>query len=209
MAKSVWLAAVYIGGWILVMRIFGFFWRRRKTVIDASDTWFPENQARLQYIALLQQEDPEAPEAQLKAALMHRAVEVVRRIITMREDKPALASLVKQGIVGDETWMDLQFAEKTLEDEIRAVMEEAETFKEGWSSTILQSASELIRHEHIQEEKAKREEEERNQAREEKNAEEQKEREREQNLQELIDEEVAEKKKKAPGSAKKNKPRKK
>jgi translocation protein SEC66 len=39
MAKSVWLAVVYIGGWILVMRIFGFFWRRRKTgKVTASGT---------------------------------------------------------------------------------------------------------------------------------------------------------------------------
>jgi len=27
---SVWLAIIYIGGWILSMRIFGYFWKNRK-----------------------------------------------------------------------------------------------------------------------------------------------------------------------------------
>jgi len=31
MVGSLWLAAIYIGGWILAMRIFGFFWKRRQT----------------------------------------------------------------------------------------------------------------------------------------------------------------------------------
>jgi hypothetical protein len=27
---SVWLAIIYIGGWILSMRVFGYFWKNRK-----------------------------------------------------------------------------------------------------------------------------------------------------------------------------------
>ena len=28
--SSVWLAVTYIGGWIVSMRIFGYFWKNRK-----------------------------------------------------------------------------------------------------------------------------------------------------------------------------------
>jgi len=113
-------------------------------VIKDAQSWFPENEARANYIALLQQTDPEASEAQLKAALMRRAIEVVKRIISMREDKPLLSGLVKQGVIDDDTWMEFTASEKELEFEIREIVEEANTFKEGWGHTILQSASEMV-----------------------------------------------------------------
>ncbi|ORZ16082.1 Sec62/63 complex, subunit Sec66 [Lobosporangium transversale] len=143
--QSVWLAVIYIGGWILAMRIFGFFWRRRKIAISTAEPWFPENEARAHYMALLQQTEPqEATDAQLKAALLRRAMEAVNRVLSMREDKPVLTSLSKQGILGDDIWNEFSLAEKELEQEIMAIIEEAETFKEGWGETILQTASEMV-----------------------------------------------------------------
>jgi translocation protein SEC66 len=75
---------------------------------------------------------------------MRRAIEVVKRIISMREDKPLLSGLVKQGVIDDDTWMEFTASEKELEFEIREIVEEANTFKEGWGHTILQSASEMV-----------------------------------------------------------------
>ncbi|KAG0216361.1 translocation protein S66 [Mortierella sp. NVP41] len=144
---SVWLAIIYIGGWILSMRIFGYFWKNRKLAINDAEPWFGENIARSQYIALLQQEEPEATETQLTAALLRRAMEGVVRVLSMREDKQVLANLVKQGTVGDEIWTQFTLSEKELEAEIMAIVEEANTFKENWGQTILQSASEMVMHE--------------------------------------------------------------
>ncbi|KAG0211790.1 translocation protein S66 [Mortierella sp. NVP41] len=144
---SVWLAITYIGGWIISMRIFGYFWKNRKLAINNAEPWFPENVPRSQYIALLQQTDPEATDSQLKVALMHRAIEGVVRVLSMREDKQVLANLVKQGTVGDDIWMEFTLSEKELEQEIMAIVAEANTFKEGWGQTILQTASEKLMHE--------------------------------------------------------------
>ncbi|KAF9099362.1 translocation protein S66 [Mortierella sp. AD031] len=144
---SVWLAIAYIGGWIISMRIFGYFWKNRKLAINNAEPWFPENVPRSQYIALLQQTDPEATDSQLKVALMHRAIEGVVRVLSMREDKQVLANLVKQGTVGDDIWMEFTLSEKELEQEIMAIVAEANTFKEGWGQTILQTASEKLMHE--------------------------------------------------------------
>ncbi|KAG0283078.1 translocation protein S66 [Linnemannia gamsii] len=145
--SSVWLAIIYIGGWILSMRIFGYFWRNRKLAINNAEPWFAENLPKSQYIALLQQSDPVATEAQLKAALLRRAVEGVVRVLSMREDKQVLAKLVKQGTVGDDIWTEFTLSEKELEQEIMAIVAEANTFKEGWGQTILQTASEILMHE--------------------------------------------------------------
>ncbi|KAF8982685.1 translocation protein S66 [Entomortierella lignicola] len=144
---SVWLAVIYIGGWILSMRIFGYFWKNRKLATNVAEPWFGEHVARSQYIALLQQAEPEASEAQLTAALLRRAMEDVVRVLSMREDKQVLSNLVKQGTVGDDIWTQFTLSEKELEAEIMAVIEEANTFKEGWGQTILQSASEMVMHE--------------------------------------------------------------
>ncbi|KAF9149884.1 translocation protein S66 [Linnemannia schmuckeri] len=144
---SVWLAIIYIGGWILSMRIFGYFWKNRKLAINDAEPWFGENIARSQYIALLQQDEPEATETQLTAALLRRAMEGVVRVLSMREDKQVLANLVKQGTVGDDIWTQFTLSEKELEAEIMAIVEEANTFKENWGQSILQTASEMVMHE--------------------------------------------------------------
>ncbi|KAF9932957.1 translocation protein S66 [Linnemannia zychae] len=160
--SSVWLAITYIGGWIISMRIFGYFWKRRRLAINNAESWFPENVPKSKYISLLQQFDPEATESQLKAALMNRAIEGVIRVLSMREDKQVLERLVKQGTIGDDIWTEFILAEKELEQEIIAIVTEANTFKEGWGQTILQTASETLMHEKNkqaeQEMKLKREE---------------------------------------------------
>jgi hypothetical protein len=63
----------------------------------------------------------------------------------MREDKQVLAKLVKQGTVGDDIWTEFTLSEKEIEQEIMAIVAEANTFKEGWGQTILQTASEIVR----------------------------------------------------------------
>ncbi|KAF9347511.1 translocation protein S66, partial [Mortierella sp. NVP85] len=141
--SSVWLAVIYIGGWILSMRIFGYFWKNRKLAINDAEPWFGEHVSRNQYIALLQQTEPEATDNQLMAALLRRAMEDVTRVLSMREDKAVLANLVKQGSVGDDIWTQFTLSERELDAEVRALIEEAETFKDGWSQTILQTASEM------------------------------------------------------------------
>ncbi|KAF9925139.1 translocation protein S66 [Mortierella alpina] len=160
---SVWLAIIYIGGWILSMRVFGYFWKNRKLAINDAEPWFGEHVSRNQYIALLQQTEPEATDTQLTAALLRRAMEDVNRVLAMREDKQVLVSLVKQGTVGDDILAQFTIAEKEIEAEIMAVIEEANTFKENWGQTILQTASEMVQHERtkkLQKELAARKEEE-------------------------------------------------
>ncbi|KAG9327120.1 hypothetical protein KVV02_008750 [Mortierella alpina] len=160
---SVWLAIIYIGGWILSMRVFGYFWKNRKLAINDAEPWFGEHVSRNQYIALLQQTEPEATDTQLTAALLRRAMEDVNRVLAMREDKQVLVNLVKQGTVGDDILAQFTIAEKEIEAEIMAVIEEANTFKENWGQTILQTASEMVQHERtkkLQKELAARKEEE-------------------------------------------------
>lgn len=112
-----------------------------------SDPWFPTHHERDVYISLLQQSDPPAPEALLKAALIRRAVADVTRIFRIRDDKAALTVLLQKGSIGDDLWTRFQAAEKELEAEIVEVVTEANTFVEGWGQIIFQSASEMVQNE--------------------------------------------------------------
>lgn len=117
--------------------------RSRVARIANQEPWFPSHPERDVYISLLQL-DPPAPEALLKAALLRRAVADVRRILAFREDKTALQALLQKGSIGDDLWNAFLAAEKELGAELAEVVNEANTFREGWGQFIFQSASEMV-----------------------------------------------------------------
>lgn len=64
------------------------------------------------------------PETVLKAALLRRATEDIKRVMALRNQKQALAMLLQRGSVGDYLWQRFQRAEKEMEDEVRDVVTE-------------------------------------------------------------------------------------
>jgi translocation protein SEC66 len=71
----------------------------------------------------------------------------VQRVLRIREDKPALQALLQKGSIGDELWNSLLAAEKELEVEIMEVINEANSFVEGWGQVIFPTANEMIANE--------------------------------------------------------------
>ena len=64
------------------------------------------------------------PDSVLKAALLLRAEEDIKRILEIRNAKQALSTLLARGSVGDELWQRFLRAEKEIEAELRDVVEE-------------------------------------------------------------------------------------
>ena len=83
------------------------------------------------------------PESLIKSALLVRATADVKRIWRLRDDKTALTSLHARGLVGDDTMSRFGAAEKELEAEIVDVVQEANTFRQGWGGMIFQTATEM------------------------------------------------------------------
>jgi translocation protein SEC66 len=71
-------------------------------------------------------------------------VEDVHRVLRVREDKPALQNLLGKGAIGDDLYNSLLAAEKELEAEIVEVVQEANSFVEGWGQVIFPTANEVI-----------------------------------------------------------------
>lgn len=148
MALSIFVPLGYIGFLVVGMVVFSRVYRRRtaqKLVADHTP-WFPEGHPARDIYQTLVSADPAPPEVVLKAALLNRAMDDVRRIIRLRDDKQALGTLLQKGSIGDETMARFSLAEKELEAEILDVVSEANTFKEGWGQLIFPTASEMVSH---------------------------------------------------------------
>jgi translocation protein SEC66 len=87
----------------------------------------------------------------VKSALLLRAIEDVKRIWRIRDDKSALTSLHQRGLLGDDTKARFEFAEKELEAEILDVVQEANSFKQGWGTLIFATATEMAQAERTRE----------------------------------------------------------
>ncbi|KAI0482775.1 Sec62/63 complex, subunit Sec66 [Xylariaceae sp. FL0804] len=137
---------------------FSTVYRKRKAVQSASlEPWFPPHLQRNIYLSLLHME-PEPgqekaagaasttkkiPDSVIRAALLRRAVEDIRRIIQIRTSKQALNTLLQRGSVGDDLNQRFLRAEKEIEEELRDVVQEANALAPGWGQSIFQSANEI------------------------------------------------------------------
>lgn len=71
-----------------------------------------------------QEKAPKVPDSVVRAALLRRAVEDIRRIIQVRTSKQALNSLLQRGSVGEDLNQRFLRAEKEIEEELRDVVTE-------------------------------------------------------------------------------------
>ncbi|KAI1640365.1 Sec62/63 complex, subunit Sec66 [Biscogniauxia mediterranea] len=130
---------------------FSTIYRKRKAAQSANlEPWFPPHLQRNIYLSLLhlepeagQEKAPKVPDSVIRAALLRRAVEDIRRIIQIRTSKAALNTLLQRGSVGDDLNQRFLRAEKEIEEELRDVVSEANALAPGWGQVIFQSANEI------------------------------------------------------------------
>ncbi|KAL4927903.1 Sec63 complex subunit SEC66 [Aspergillus undulatus] len=132
---------------------FSSLYRKRKARKATSlEPWFPPHLQRDIYFSLLhfepsskeKEKEKKVPESILKAALLRRAMEDIRRVMALRSQKQALSMLLQRGSVGDDLWQRFLRAEKEMEDEVRDVVTEANAYVPNWGQTIFQSANEMV-----------------------------------------------------------------
>ncbi|KAH2183480.1 hypothetical protein KXV81_000618 [Aspergillus fumigatus] len=146
----------YLGVLLGSLATFSSLYRKRKARKATSlEPWFPPHLQRDIYFSLLhldppastsskEKKAPAVPETVLKAALLRRATEDIKRVMALRNQKQALAMLLQRGSVGDDLWQRFQRAEKEMEDEVRDVVTEANAYVPNWGQTIFQSANEML-----------------------------------------------------------------
>jgi translocation protein SEC66 len=92
-------------------------------LIEEDSGYFPINKPKLEYEELAEQYSPDDMNGKrvLTVALMQRAMEGITRVMRLREEKPPLQQMVRDGVIGESLWEKLLAAEAELELEIQAV----------------------------------------------------------------------------------------
>lgn len=141
--KSFWtnllLPTLYLIILIGSLYTFSSLYRKRQLSKAAKlEPWFPAHRQRDIYLSLLHLDPAEqansggdsekklskVPDSVLKAALLQRALEDIKRIVQLRSSKPALQTLLQRGSVGDELWQRFLRAEQEMEAEVKDVVNE-------------------------------------------------------------------------------------
>ncbi|BFZ62250.1 Translocation protein S66 [Saitoella coloradoensis] len=116
--------------------------------IQQLEPWFPPSPARDIYLSLLHT-DPQPPPTLLRAALITRAASAITSIITLREQKPALALLSQKGSVPESLQKEFDLAERWVNGEVQDIVLEAEGWEKGWGQVIFQTAGEVAGYERL------------------------------------------------------------
>ncbi|AQZ09936.1 SEC66 (YBR171W) [Zygosaccharomyces parabailii] len=131
---SVYTPLIYSAVLILSLVIFGSQYRKRQIMKKAKlPSIFDENDARDIHLTLKQMnEEQPVHEKVLKAALLNRGAEAIRRSFKMKELEPQINILYKNGSIGEDYWQRYQNEVKLIELEFKQTLEEAQELQPGW-----------------------------------------------------------------------------
>lgn len=83
------------------------------------------------------------PEKVVKAALLRRAVEAIRRSLKLKENEPVFNRLYQEGLIGDDLFKQFQFQDKVQKVELKEIVEECVSFHKDWPQTFFPVAQEI------------------------------------------------------------------
>ncbi|QPG75709.1 hypothetical protein FOA43_003068 [Brettanomyces nanus] len=110
--------------------------RRKIDKLQSMKPLFYENRPKEMYIQLKNQTEPKVNSKVLKAALIRRGSEAIRRMFKLKECEPYFNILYMKGYIGDEDHERLKIQKKLQELELTQLAMEAESFKKGWAQTF-------------------------------------------------------------------------
>lgn len=140
------LAGTYLIGWLIFLVIFKVVYTRyHRQKQNGKKKWYPQHPEKEAYEELVAK--GEENEDLLRKALLRRAMTDIRRVWELQEEKESLHKLTRSGVIPESMWNSYKDADHDMQLEIYDLQAEAETFKPGWSQTILKESAQLIQRE--------------------------------------------------------------
>lgn len=142
---SVYTPLIYVGILIISLIVFASQYRRRKIQkMTELPSIFDESDARDIYFDIKQlSETQSVHEKVIKAALLNRGAEAVRRSFKLKELEPKISILYKNGSIGEEYWQRYQNEVKVIEFEFKEALQEAELLQSGWAQLYVGICKEI------------------------------------------------------------------
>ncbi|VEU23943.1 DEKNAAC105193 [Brettanomyces naardenensis] len=134
---SVYTPIAYISVLFITFVVFSILYRRRKlNKLRSMKPVFHENKAKEMYLQLRDQTDPKVNDKVLKAALIRRGSEAIRRMFKLKECESYMNILYMKGYIGDEDHERFKIEKKLQDLELSELAAEAESYKKGWAQTF-------------------------------------------------------------------------
>jgi hypothetical protein len=120
---TIFLPILYVAGLLVVLTTVVKAIKGKSQVALLESSYFPLHREKLEYEELSEQYSPDDMNGKkvLAVALMKRAMESVSRVLRLREEKPPLKQMVRDGVIGEELWDKLVVAEQEIEHEMSDV----------------------------------------------------------------------------------------
>lgn len=148
---SVFIPLIYVAILLAAFSAFSITYRKKKiTKLAQVEPIFQENIPSVIYNQLKQiytdseiSKEEKPHEKVMKAALLRRAVEVIRRSLKLKENEPVFTKLYQEGLIGDDLFKQFEIQAKVQELELKEIMQECETYKKGWMQQFFPVAQEI------------------------------------------------------------------
>mmetsp|Transcript_9318 Transcript_9318/g.11617 ORF Transcript_9318/g.11617 Transcript_9318/m.11617 type:complete len:263 (+) Transcript_9318:56-844(+) len=148
---SIYTPLIYVGVLLTCFIAFSIIYRRKKlNKLTKVEPIFSDNHTLNLYLFLKQQyNNPDAtaetkPHTKvMKAALLRRGVEAIRRSLKLKENEPIFNKLYQDGLIGDDVFKNFQIQAKFQEIELKEIVQECETYKKGWVQQFFPVAQEI------------------------------------------------------------------
>ena len=148
---SVFTPIIYVSILLGVFVVFLVVYRKKRLrKLQAFEPLFgPNRPAELYDFMKMQAINPGVPKEQkphekvLKAALLRRGVEAVRRLMKLKEFEPTFTRLYQEGLIGDDIHQQYGIQVKFQELELQDIVKDVEGFKKGWAQTFFPTAQEI------------------------------------------------------------------
>lgn len=148
---SIFTPLIYVGVLMSCFIAFSVIYRKKKLQkLTTIEPIFPENHTlslyqflKLQYVNPDVAKENKPHERVMKAALLRRGVEAIRRSLKLKEVEPVFNKLYQDGLIGDDVFKNFQFQAQFQELEIKEIVQECETYKKGWVQQFFPVAQEI------------------------------------------------------------------
>ncbi|KAH3670658.1 hypothetical protein OGAPHI_001173 [Ogataea philodendri] len=141
---SVYIPILYVAVLLTTLVLFSIAHRRKKLdKLVSMRPIFAENYQKEMYLQLKNATEPKVNDKVLKAALIRRGAEAIRRMIKLKEIQQYVKVLYQKGSIGDDVYESFNLQSKLQELELNELAAEAESYKKGWAQTFFPVCQEV------------------------------------------------------------------
>lgn len=148
---SLYTPLIYVAVMVTAFVIFSVQYKRHRfQKLIQTESLFGHNYTTDLYLTLKDKyydkslaKDERPPEKAVKAALLRRAVEAIRRSLKLKENETVFNKLYQDGLIGDDIFKQYELQNKIQQVELNEIVAECQQFSKEWPEKFFPVAQEI------------------------------------------------------------------